>query len=273
VTRDDRRRGRRQAPTPSPVKAVALASGVPVFTEIDAVTKSGAELGVVVAYGKLIPGSVFSVMPLINIHFSLLPRWRGAAPVQRAILAGDEVTGVCLMAIDAGLDTGPIYARREVRIGEEETADGLEARLGDIGTSLLLQLLAEPGELPMPTPQSGEATVAPKVSKEELHLDFARPAEELARVVRLGGAWTTFRGRRLIIWRAVARPRACVADRSGVLAGDLVQCGEGALELSEVQSEGRATLGFRAWAAGVRIGSNEALGESGHSRETKKDGA
>jgi methionyl-tRNA formyltransferase len=245
------------------VKTVALAAGVPVFTDIDAITASGAELGIVVAYGRLIPASVFSVVPLINIHFSLLPRWRGAAPVERAILAGDEVTGVCLMAIDAGLDTGPIYARREVRIGEEETAEALERRLGEIGTSLLLELLSEPGDLPEPTPQSGEATVARKVSKEELHLDFSRPAEELARVVRLGGAWTTFRHRRLIIRRAVARPGRSVADLSGVIVGDLVQCGDGALELIEVQSEARATLGFRAWAAGVRLAAREALGENG----------
>lgn len=244
------------------MKTVALAHGLPVSTDIATAATSGAELGVVVAYGKLIPAAVFSVVPFVNIHFSLLPRWRGAAPVERAILAGDEETGVCLMAIEEGLDTGPIYARREVEIGDEETADELEHRLGAIGTVLLLQLLARPGALPEPVPQSGEATIARKIGKDELRLDFSRPAIELARVVRLGGAWTTFRQRRLIVRRAVAQPEAHIAAAPGVIVGDLVQCGEGALELLKVQSEGRATLAFRAWASGVRLGASEVLGGS-----------
>jgi methionyl-tRNA formyltransferase len=260
VTGVDRRRGRGEAPSSSPVKSVALAHGLPVATDIGAIATSGAELGVVVAYGRLIPVAVFSVVPLINVHFSLLPRWRGAAPVERAILAGDAVTGVCLMAIEEGLDTGPIYARRAVRIGGEETADELEYRLGEVGDAMLLALLERPGELPKPVPQSGEATLARKISKDELHLDFARPADELARIVRVGGAWTTFRGRRLIIRRARARPEARVADRPGLIVGDRVQCGEGALELVEVQSEGRATLDFGTWARGVRLAANEVLG-------------
>jgi methionyl-tRNA formyltransferase len=244
------------------VKVVARRHGVPVTTDIGDITASGAELGIVVAYGKLIPAAVFSVVPLINVHFSLLPRWRGAAPVERAILAGDETTGVCLMAVDEGLDTGPVYARREVRIGDEETADDLEQRLGALGTATLLELLARPGHLPTPVPQSGEVTVARKVPKDELRLDFSRSSEYLARVVRLGGAWTTFRSRRLIIRRAAACPEAHVADRSGVIVGDLVQCGEGSLELVEVQSAGRATLAFDAWAAGVRLAPSDMLGET-----------
>ena len=243
------------------MKAVAIAHGLPVSFDIGVITSSGAELGVVVAYGKLIPAEVFSVVPLINLHFSLLPRWRGAAPIERAILAGDETTGVCLMQIEQGLDTGPVYARREVRIGDEETADELRDRLGLIGTEMLLELLEEPGDLPAPHAQSGEATVAKKVSKDELCLDFSRPAEDLARIVRVGGAWTTFRNRRLIVRRAVARPESRFADRPGVISGDLVQCGVGTLELLEVQSEGRATLAFRAWSGGARLVAGEALGE------------
>ena len=146
-----------------------------------------------------------------------------------------------------------------MRIGEEETADELERRIGEIGTAMLLELLERP-HLPEPVAQSGEATFANKVTKEELHLDFSRSADELARVVRLGGAWTTFRRRRLIVRKAHARPEARVAERPGVVVGDLVQCGKGALELVAVQSEGRATLDFRAWAAGVRLVADEVLG-------------
>lgn len=252
------------------MKAVALARNLPVSTDVGAIATSGAELGIVVAYGRLIPVAVFSVVPLINIHFSLLPRWRGAAPVERAILAGDETTGVCLMAIEEGLDTGPIYARREVRIGAEETADELERRLGETGTAMLLDLLQKP-QLPEPLPQSGEPTLAKKIEKEDLHLDFSRPADELARVVRLGGAWTTFRKRRLIIRRAQPRPETRVAERPGVVVGDLVQCGEGALKLIALQSEGRATLDFRAWSTGVRLAADEVLGETAEDRPLTSD--
>lgn len=243
------------------MKETALAHGLRVSFDIGDISSSGADLGVVVAYGKLIPAEVFLVMPLINLHFSLLPRWRGAAPVERAILAGDETTGVCLMQIEKGLDTGPVYARREVRIGDQETADELRDRLGLIGTAMLLELLEEPGDLPAPQAQSGEATIAKKLSKDELRLDFSRHAEELARIVRVGDAWTMFRNRRLIVRRAVVRHEARVADRPGVISGDLVQCGTGALQLLEVQSEGRATLTFQAWSKGVRLGEGETLGE------------
>jgi methionyl-tRNA formyltransferase len=244
------------------VKRVALERGLPVTSDIGAITTSGAELGVVVAYGKLISVSVFSVVPLINVHFSLLPRWRGAAPIERAILAGDAETGVSLMAIDEGLDTGPVFERRAVQIGAEETADELRARLGTIGTGMLLQLLGRTGDLPTPEAQSGEATIATKVSKEELHLEFSRSADALARVVRLGGAWTTFRHRRLLIRKARSLEDVRVGDRAGALSGNLVQCGEGALELIAVQTEGRATLEFAMWAKGVRPRSGELLGAS-----------
>src|SRR5439155_5015611 len=123
VTRADKRRGRGSALVPSPVKAAATELGLPVTASIDDVIDAGAELGVVVAYGRIIKPHVLDVLPMVNIHFSLLPRWRGAAPVERAILAGDEVTGVCVMALEEGLDTGPVYAREGRPIGEEETLE------------------------------------------------------------------------------------------------------------------------------------------------------
>src|SRR5207302_6690123 len=122
-------RGRGSALAPSPVKAAATELGVGVTDQVDDVIDSGAELGVVVAFGRLIKPHVLAALPMVNVHFSLLPRWRGAAPLERAILAGDTETGVCLMGLEEGLDTGPVYECVPVGIGPEETADELRGRL------------------------------------------------------------------------------------------------------------------------------------------------
>ena len=142
VTRPDTRRGRGSGHSPSPVKQAAEALGLAVSHRPGDVMGSGAELGVVVAYGRLIRPEVLAVVPMLNVHFSLLPRWRGAAPVERAILAGDAETGACLMALEEGLDTGPVYDRAVTPIGEDETADDLRRRLGEIGNQLLLARLS-----------------------------------------------------------------------------------------------------------------------------------
>jgi methionyl-tRNA formyltransferase len=224
--------------------------GLPVTSAVDDVIGAGAELGVVVAYGRLIKPHVLDVLPMVNIHFSLLPRWRGAAPVERAILAGDPVTGVCVMALEEGLDTGPVYAREERAIGEDETLDEVRSALTAIGTGLLLDLLAD--GLPEPEPQVGEPTYAAKIEPVEHHLDWARPAVELHRVVRLGSAWTTFRDRRLRVLRTRLAP-------DGELpAGELdparlrVGTGAGALELIEVQPEGKGPQPATSWRNGAR---------------------
>ena len=195
---------------------MATELGLPVAHTPEAVIGSGAELGVVVAYGRIIRGNVLAEVPMVNVHFSLLPRWRGAAPVERAILAGDGETGVCLMKLDEGLDTGPVFARRSVEIRPEETAGELRSRLADLGTEMLLEVLAE--GLPEPVPQAGEATYAAKLDPAELHLDFTLPAEACLRVIRVGRAWTTWRGRRLIVHRA-RLVRAGVAGAGLVPAG------------------------------------------------------
>ena len=142
VTRPDKKRGRGGALVPSPVKAAAQELGLPVTSRVDDVLDAGAELGVVVAYGRLIKPHVLDVLPMVNLHFSLLPRWRGAAPVERAILAGDPVTGVCVMALEEGLDTGPVYACEERPIGEEETLEEVRTALTETGTRMLVGLLA-----------------------------------------------------------------------------------------------------------------------------------
>lgn len=262
VTSPDRRRGRRAAPSPTPVKSVARELGLAVTERVEDVVDAGALLGVVVAFGRIIGADVLAAVPMVNVHFSLLPRWRGAAPVERAILAGDPVTGVCVTVVERGLDTGATYGCRQVAIGEEETADQLRQRLGDLGNALLLDLLGRPTGLPEPTPQRGEPTYAAKFTPAELRLDFGRPAVECARLVRVGRAWTTFRGQRLIV--VAARPRAGDPQREpywpGLLEGSVVHTGDGLLELVEVQSAGRGRLSFAAWHAGQRPGLGEVLG-------------
>jgi methionyl-tRNA formyltransferase len=264
VSRPDRRRGRGGELVPSPVKAAALDLGLPVTDRVDDVVDVGADLGVVVAYGRLIKPHVLDTLPMVNLHFSLLPRWRGAAPVERAILAGDEVTGVCVMALEEGLDTGPVYASIEHPIGPEDTLDELRAALSAEGTDVLLRLLED--GLPEPRPQVGNPTYAAKIEPGEHHLDWSQPAEHLHRVVRLGQAWTTFRGRRLLVPRArLAAPPAAGgrALAEGEIDPSTLEVGTGgggALALVEVQPEGKAPQPATAWRNGARLQPGDRLG-------------
>lgn len=259
VSQPDRRRGRGGALVPSPVKAAAARLGLPASDRVDDAIDVGAELGVVVAYGRLIRPHVLDAVPFVNLHFSLLPRWRGAAPVERAILAGDDTTGACIMALDEGLDTGPVYACERVTIGPDDTADELRATLSRKGTDLLLRLLDE--GLPEPTPQEGEPTYASKLEPAEHHLDWARPAVELHRVVRLGQAWTTFRGARFKVVRSRVRDGPGVPPPGTLDAASLVVgTADGGLELLEVQPEGRPVQAAAAWRNGARLRPGERLG-------------
>jgi methionyl-tRNA formyltransferase len=263
VTQPDRRRGRGTEPSASPVKEAAEELGLAVLTPeksaevIDEVAASGADLGVVVAFGQLLPEPLLEAVPhgFVNVHFSLLPRWRGAAPVERAMLAGDTETGVCIMKLEAGLDTGPVYARSACAIGGHETAGELRARLVTVGTELLVTTLPSvPGTRPVP--QSGTPTYADKLTVEEFALDFEQSADEIARVVRAGnprpGAWTTDHGGRLKIWRARALSAGIDAEPGTVFGHTRVATGDGALELIEVQPEGRRVMPANAWLAGRR---------------------
>lgn len=259
VTRPDRRRGRGAATSPSPVKEAATRLGIPVAHDLDAVAGARPDLGVVVAYGRIIPERVLAAVPMVNLHFSLLPRWRGAAPVERAILAGDPVTGVCVMAVEAGLDTGPVYACREVAVGDADL-DRLRRQLVATGTELLVATLA--GPLPEPVAQRGEPTYADKIDPAELRLRWDRPAVTLARVVRLGRAWATWRDRRLRVLAAeVVTPPAGMAGlpAPGTLVGDTVATGSGWLRLGRVQPEGKGPMGAATWLRGVRPGAGERL--------------
>lgn len=249
VTNPDRRRGRGASTTPSPVKAAALELGLEVTHDVDDVVGSGASLGVVVAFGRIIRPHVLAAVPMVNLHFSLLPRWRGAAPVERAILAGDTTTGVDLMVVEEGLDTGPIHDRVEVDIGPDETAEELRARLVEIGTELLVTSLRN--GLTEPRPQVGEPCYAHKIDAEDLHVDWDGPAVAIHRQVRVGGAWTTHRGERFKIWRTSLAPTG---------AGVLHPTGDGEIELLEVQPAGRARMAAAAWANGARWSPGDRLG-------------
>jgi methionyl-tRNA formyltransferase len=242
VTQPDRRRGRGAEVAPSPVKAAATDLGLPVRTPerarevVDEIRESGAELGVVVAFGQLLPDALLEAVPqgFVNLHFSLLPRWRGAAPVERAMLAGDAETGAAVMRIESGLDTGPVYAVARTPIGPDETAGELRARLVELGTPLMVETVPRvPGS--EPAPQQGEATYADKLTVDEFRLDWSRPAEELARMVRAGnprpGAWTTMAGKRLKVWRARVD-------------------GGGTLVPIEVQPEGKGSMTWEEWRHG-----------------------
>ncbi|MFN8037943.1 MAG: methionyl-tRNA formyltransferase [Acidimicrobiales bacterium] len=267
VSQPDRRRGRGGATSPSPVKAAAVALGLPVTDRVDDVLDVGADLGVVVAFGRLLKAHVLDAVPIVNLHFSLLPRWRGAAPVERAILAGDEQTGVAVMGVDETLDTGVIYAEAVLPIGPDETADELRARLVAVGTDLLVATLA--AGLTDPRPQEGESTYADKLGPDDLRLDWDRPAVELHRVVRVGGAWTTFRGRRLKVWRTRLADDAGdgrgddggASLAPGAIDGVRVGTGDGALELVEVQPEGKGRQDAVAWRNGARPEPGERLGD------------
>jgi methionyl-tRNA formyltransferase len=265
VTRPDRRRGRGGAVTPSPVKEAALALGLPVSHVMEDVASAGVELAVVVAYGRIIPVSLLDRVPMVNLHFSLLPRWRGAAPVERAILAGDHETGVCLMKVEEGLDTGPVYARRVVPLGEDLDLGALRTELTEVGSELLVDSLAGGvAGLPVPEPQVGEPTIAAKLSADDLRLRWEEPALQLHRVVRLDRAWTTFRGRRLGVLRAKVSSAdewaGGPAEPPGTLRGTSVLTGNGILVLEEVRPESRTPMAAEDWVRGLRLSVGERLG-------------
>ena len=268
VSRPPKRRGRRQAPTPSPVEDAAVDLGLEVTHDLEDAVGVEANLGVVVAYGEYIPEEVFERRRTVNLHFSLLPRWRGAAPVERAILAGDAETGVCLIDIAPEIDTGAVYRRASTGIAPHESADGLRARLCELGIGLLLDALA--AGFGDPVPQEGEMTWADKIEPGELRIDWSAPAEHVLRLVRVGGAWTVYGGRRLKVLEAELAAHAHDAGDSSAgdsgTAGTIWQVsgsgnrpavwvvtGRGALKLVTVQSEGRSAVPARDWINGARI--------------------
>ena len=263
ITRVDKRRARGNELHPSPIKAAAIELGIQVSHNVDDLLalhqEDPIDLAVVVAYGALIKPHVLAQIPMVNLHVSLLPRWRGAAPIERALLAGDVETGVCLMQIEAGLDTGGVIARCSMPITDSTTANDIRVRLIADGTDLLITQLKN-GLDPV-VPQTGEPTYAEKIDASELRIDWAKSARDILRLVRLGGAWTEFRGKRLKIHDAsigevpVGDPGSMVVGKSAV---DVV-ASDGSIRLLAVQPEGKPRMDVVAWINGARPINGEKL--------------
>lgn len=257
VTQPDRRRGRGGTTSASAVKHAAEQMGLAVTHRVDDLLDVDVDLGVLVAFGRIIKPHVLRHVTILNIHPSLLPRWRGATPAEAAILAGDRATGVCVMGLSDEMDAGPVYASAETLIRDDESARQLYARLFAIGTELLLEQLQY--GLSEPVPQVGEPTYCGKLTPEDFHIDWSEGAERIGRLVRVGRAWTTWRGRRLVVVEA----RGVTVDDMPLLPGELsgsrIGTGDGALELVTVQPEGKQVMTASDWARGARPRSGERL--------------
>ena len=286
LTQPDRPAGRGMKVTPSAVKQAALAHHLPVYQPTSLKTPEAqaglvavdADVMVVAAYGLILPQAVLDLPRLgcLNIHASLLPRWRGAAPIQRAILAGDAETGITIMQMDAGLDTGAMLSKTVVPIRDTDTAASLHDTLALAGARAIVAALANYPALGPQAQDESQATYAAKLSKEEAQLDWRQPAEALARAVRaynpVPGAWTLLDGAPLKIWSAQAIAGAGALKDTGfdgpksaegsyepgtpVLAEAdrlVVACGEGALALHEVQPAGSKRMSAMAFLTGRTV--------------------
>ena len=258
VTRPDRRRSRGSGQTPSPVKAEAVSRGIPVIHRIADLAAYDVDRGVVVAYGAMIPAAVLERIPMLNVHFSLLPRWRGAAPVERAILAGDRETGVSIMTLDEGLDTGPVHLERRIEIADATLGVLLE-RLARLGAQALLEVLGDSALLDHPVAQSGEVTYATKFDAETFHLDPARSVDENLRIVRLERSWLLVDDQRIRLIEAHALS-VDAATAPGTLCRQdgeiLLGVQGGALVLDALRPEGGRTMPAADWWRG-RVRSDE----------------
>jgi len=278
-TQPPRRAGRGKLRRPSPVHAAAAARGIPVITPESfrdpAVVADFAALevdaAVVVAYGLILPEGALDAPRLgcLNLHASLLPRWRGAAPIQRAIMAGDSATGVCVMQMEAGLDTGPVLACKTTPIGPEDTARTLHDRLAGIGAALMVETLAAlaaGAASATPQPAAG-VTIAAKIGKAEARVDWTRSAAELGAHIRglspFPGAWCEIGGERVKL--LMARPEEGGGAPGGVLGEVLddrllVACGAGALRLVTLQRAGKEALDAGAFLQGFPVPRGAQLG-------------
>jgi len=273
LTQPDRPAGRGKRLRASPVKQYAGAHGIPVFqpvtlrddeivAELEALEP---DIMIVAAYGLLLPQNVLDIpgAGCLNVHASLLPRWRGAAPIQGAILAGDSTTGVSLMAMTAGLDTGPVYAVQSITIGVDETAGELHDRLARLGGEALVKNLPDilAGRLEPVGQDDAAATYAGKIKKQDAELDWSRDCEELRRAVRaynpVPGAFFYVGDERVKCWRASSNPEVDAEPGTVVKSGKdgiVVACGSGGLRLEELQLPGKRRVTAREFAGQVDLG-------------------
>ena len=218
-----------------------------------------ADIAVVVAYGLILPQAILDTPThgCLNIHASLLPRWRGAAPIHRAIMAGDDSTGVCIMQMEAGLDTGPVLLREVIEIGAEETTGALHDRLSDLGANAVVRALAQlPALTPAPQPDEG-VTYAAKIDKAEARIDWMRPAVEVDRLIRglspFPGAWCNVAGERVkLLGSRLARGTGAPGQ---VLNGFTIACGDGAVEITLAQRAGKRAMSADDVLKGLALGS------------------
>lgn len=264
-------RGKRDRPSPVQARAEALGlevrhplslKGAEAQAEFAALE---ADVAVVVAYGLILPQAVLDAPArgCLNIHASLLPRWRGAAPIQRAIMAGDDRTGVCIMQMEAGLDTGPVLLRREIPIGAEETAGELHDRLSSLGAESIVEALARLDALvPEAQPEDG-VTYAAKIDKAEAALDWSQPAEAVSRQIRalspFPGAWTEVAGQRVKLLGARVEEGE---GRPGEVLDEalLVACGTGALRITRAQRAGKGQQAAEEFLRGFPVARGDVLG-------------
>ncbi len=281
ITQPDRPAGRGRRLAPSPVKQFALDRGIPTL-EPEKIRKDASvlprlealrpDIQVVVAYGQIIPGPVIYLPPhhTVNVHFSLLPEYRGAAPVQRALLNGDAETGVTIIELDEKMDEGPVLAEWRTPVGPRETAPELEARLAESGAHLLLETLSRIDTI-VPRPQDhSRASLAPKVKPEDGRIDWTRTSAEVDRIVRAlaerPGAYTSLGGRRILIHRgrvtgAAAPGRSAGEVVSATKDGLGVACGDGSVYLvEELLPEGKKRMTAHVFSLGARIGAGAFFG-------------
>ena len=263
ITQPDRPSGRGRKICDSPVKTLALKAGIPVYQPerirggevIEKIRSYGAQCAVVVAFGQILPQSFLDIFTLgtLNVHGSLLPKYRGAAPIQRAILAGESETGLSIMLLDAGMDTGPVLSQKKVAVGPEDTFGHLFESLADVGAELLLDTLAgwAAGRLKAEIQEEGLVTYAPPIKKEELRIDWNSPAKDIINKVRAfdpaPGAWFLLGGKRVKCFRAVSFPWAVTGTPGEVIgmaeSGLIVSggCGQ-SFSIGELQAEGQRRI-------------------------------
>ncbi|MCR2052529.1 methionyl-tRNA formyltransferase [Actinomyces bowdenii] len=280
LTRADARRGRGRALTPSPVAGLARGAGLEVRTPAtlkdpaiqEWIGSLGADIAVVVAYGRIVPAELLAVPEhgWLNLHFSLLPAWRGAAPVQRAIISGDGITGACVFQLEEGLDTGPVLGRLSQAIGPRDTSGDLLERLAGAGAPLVLKVLEDVAEQRVAPEAQDEAlaTLAPMLSPADGEIRWADPAQSIDRRIRgvspAPGAHTSFGGGRLRLGPVTPVPEVTDLLPGQVRAGKhevLVGTGTCAVRLGRVAPAGRSWMDAEAWVRGARLGVGTVLGQ------------
>ena len=254
VTGVDKRRGRGTETSANPVKAAALALGIPVSHDINDVLKLNPDglLGVVVAFGNIITPEILQHVPMINIHYSALPRWRGAAPVERAILSGDSTTAVCIIQVGEQLDAGDVLATAPCTIGEDDSVVALRDRLGQLALPLLIDICSN--GVSSQQAQTGEVVVARKITAHDLAIDWSSIPVAISRQVRLGNAFTFFDGKRFKVHEVSSASEQLPAGSISVHdARVLVGARGGSIQLVTVQPEGKPRTSASEWARGARL--------------------